>query len=84
MLLGMEVGQATLCSMGTQLPPEKGHTQPSRNFWPMSIVVTRLDDQVATWYGVKHRLRRRCVRWGRSLEAPSFRFMSIVTKWLDG
>jgi len=30
--------QATLCSMGTQLPPEKRAHPP--NFWPMSIVAT--------------------------------------------
>jgi len=44
MLIGMEVGQATLCSMGTQLPPEKGHTHPSPNFvpcllWPHSWMI---------------------------------------------
>jgi len=41
MPLGMEVGlgQATLCSMGTQLPQKKGHSPP--NFWPMSFVAKR-------------------------------------------
>ena len=44
MALGIEVGlglQATLCSIGTQLPPEK-RTHPPPNFWPMSIVPKRL------------------------------------------
>ena len=27
-------------------------------------------DQDATWYGGKRRLRRRCVRWGRSTQLP--------------
>ena len=42
MLIGMEVGQATLCSMWTQLPPEKGLTHPTQ-LWPMSIVAKWLD-----------------------------------------
>jgi len=39
MPLGMEVGlgQATLCSMGTQLPLEKKAQSPP-NFWPISVV----------------------------------------------
>ena len=53
---------------------------------------------LGTDYGGKARPRRRCVRWGRSSPekghsaaappkrgtAPSFRFMSIVAKRLDG
>jgi len=31
-----------LCSMWTQLPPEKGHTHPA-NFWPMSVVAKWVD-----------------------------------------
>jgi len=34
---------ATLCSMWTQLPPEKRAYPPSPNFWPMSIVAKWLD-----------------------------------------
>ena len=46
MALGMEVGlgPATLCSMGTQLPPEqRAHPLPP-SFWPMFIVAKRLDE----------------------------------------
>ena len=45
MSIGMEVGlaQATLCSIGTQLPREKNGTPTPPNFWPMSIVAKRLD-----------------------------------------
>jgi len=34
---------ATLCSMWTQLPPEKEAYPPPPNFWPVSIVAKRLD-----------------------------------------
>jgi len=35
--------QATLCSIETQLPPEKKSHPPPPTFWPMSIVAKRLD-----------------------------------------
>ena len=33
--------QATLCYMGTQPPPRKGHSSPLSHFLPMSIVANR-------------------------------------------
>ena len=44
MALGMEVslGAGNFVLDGTQLPPKKG-AQPPYNFWPMSVVVKRLD-----------------------------------------
>jgi len=35
--------QATLCSMGTQLPQKKAPHPPPANFWPMSVVAKQLD-----------------------------------------
>jgi len=51
MPLGMEVGvgQATLCSLETQLPPEKRHTHPTR-FGPCLLWPNGRMDQDATWY----------------------------------
>jgi len=71
MPLGMEIGlglsaQATLCSMGTQLPPEKGHTHPHPICGPCVLWPNGWMNQDATWHRGKHRLWRRCVRWGRS------------------
>jgi len=45
MPLGMEVGlgSGTLCSMGTQLSPEKNGTPTPPNFWLMSIVAKWVD-----------------------------------------
>jgi len=63
--------------MGTQLPQKKGTPTPTQCLAPTSVVAKRLGwgcisgilippYQDATWYGGKCRLRRRCVRWGRS------------------
>ena len=73
--------------------PTKKDTPTPPNFWPLSIVA-----QTAGWIKMPHGTdaitsvqgpRRRCGRWGRSsllkrAQAPSFRFMSIVAKRLDG
>jgi len=67
--------------------PQKGAKPPifgPRLLWPNGWM-----DQDATWYRGKRRLRRRCVRWGSQLpptgaQSPSFRFVSIVAKRLDG
>jgi len=80
--------QATLYSMGAQVPREKG-TAPHPIFGPCLLWQNGWIDQDMTWYGGKPRLRRRCVRWGRSSPpkrgtTPSFRFMSTVAKRLDG
>jgi len=88
--LGMEIGlgpgdfvfdgdPATSRRKGTP-PPNFGLCL----LWPSGWM-----DQDATFYGGKHGPKRRCVRWGRSsplkgAQPPSFRFMSIAAKWLDG
>jgi len=56
--LGTEIGLSLGDTMldGTQLAPEKRAQPPHPIFGWM--------DQDATWYGVKPRPRRRCVRWG--------------------
>jgi len=73
---------ATLCSMWTQLPPEKGHTHPTqflaRLLWPNGWM-----DEETAWYGSGPRPRPHCTRWGptshgRGTAAPSFRPMSTV------
>jgi len=74
---------ATLCSMWTQLPPEKKAHPPPSIFctcllWPNSWM-----DEDATWYGSRPRPRPHCTRRGpsyreRCIAAPSFRPMSTV------
>ena len=51
--------------MGTHLPlPKKGPEPPI--FGPCLLWTNGWVDQDATWYGGRHRPRRRCVRWGPS------------------
>jgi len=81
--------QATLFSMGTQLPGVKRAHPPHPIFGPCLWWPNGCMDHGATWYGGKRRPRRRCVTWGCSSPykrgtVPSFRFMSIVAKRLDG
>jgi len=79
MPLGMEAGDFVL-DRDPAPAPHKGAEPPifgPRVLWPNCCM-----DQDATWYGGKPRPRRRCARWGRS--SPSFRFMSIMAKRLDG
>jgi len=66
MPLGMEAGLGPGDWMGTQLPPEIGHTHPYPIFGPCLLWPHRSMDQDATWYGGKRRPRRRYVIWGRS------------------
>jgi len=58
--------QTTLCSMGTQLPPEKRAHPPHPIFGPCLVWPNGWMDQATTWYEGKRRPRRRCGRWGRS------------------
>jgi len=58
--------QATLCSMGTQLPPEKRAQPPHPIFrlcllWPNGWM-----DEDAAWYGSRPRPRPHCIRRGPS------------------
>jgi len=47
---------ATLCSMWTQLPPEKGHTHPHPIFGPCLLWPNVwMDEDVANWYGSRPR-----------------------------
>jgi len=88
MSLGMEVGQGTLCSMGTQPLPKKGAEPPV--FGPCVLRPNGCMDQDATWYGGRPGPRQHCVRWEPSsppqkgVEPPNCRPMSIVAKRLDG
>jgi len=89
MPLGMEVAsaQSSLCSMGTQLPPEKGHTHPqflAHVYW----------GQTAGWIKIPLCTEVKVGSGDVALDgvtappkrgtAPSFRFMSIAAKRLDG
>jgi len=68
MRLGMEVGlgPGDFVFDGDPTPsPEKRHS-PHPIFGPCLLWPNGWMDQDATWYGGKHRPRRRCVRWGRS------------------
>ena len=61
------------------------HHFPTHVLWPNGWM-----DQDATWHGGWPRPRPHCVRWGlssplkRGTEPPTYRFMSIVAKRLDG
>jgi len=58
--------QATLCSMGTQLPSEKRVHPPHPIFGPCLLWPNGWMDEDATWYGSRPRPRRHCVRRGPS------------------
>jgi len=88
------LAQATLCSMGTQLPqkwdpapPEKGHN-PHPIFGPCLLWPNGWMDQDAAWYGCKPRPRRRCVRWGcssplKGAQPPVFGPCMFPNGWMD-
>jgi len=65
MPLGIEIAsaQATLCSTGTQLPPEKRHNPPTQLLAHVYCGQTAgwID---ATWYGSRPQPRPHCVRRG--------------------
>ena len=82
------MAKATLCSMGTQLPPRKRGTAPTEfladvycgqmSGWikmPLGMEVYLSPDDVVS-DGVAAPPKRGI--------APNFRFMSLVAKWLDG
>jgi len=52
----------TLCSMETQLPPEKRAHQPPLNFGPCLLWPNGWMDEDATWYGSRPRPRPHCIR----------------------
>jgi len=58
--------QATLCSMGTQVPPEQSAHPLSPSFWPMFLWPNGWMDEDATWYGSRTRPRPHCIRRGPS------------------
>jgi len=85
--LGTEVGlgPGDCVLWGPSLPQKKGHTHPTQ------FLAHVYCGQTAGWIKMPLHLvrRQRCVRWGRSsplkgAQSPSFRFMSIVAKRLDG
>jgi len=88
MPLGMEVGlastQATLCSIGTQLPREKRHTHSHPIFGPCLLWPNGWMDEDANCYGSRPRHRPRgpcCPRKGHSSPlAPSFRSCLLCKK----
>ena len=66
--------------MGTQLPPEKRHTQPHPIFGPCLLWPNGWMDEDTTCYGSKPRPRPHFIRRGassreRGIAAPSFRPM---------
>ena len=69
-------------------PPPKGHRSPI--FDPYLLPPNGCMDQDVTWYEVRPRRRRRCVRWGsrcpfpkRGADPQNFRPTFIVTKRLS-
>ena len=80
MPLGTDVGldlYATLCSMWTQLHPEKRHTHPHPIFDPCLLWPNGWMDEDAAWYGSRPRPRSRFTRRGpnsrkRGTAAPLF------------
>jgi len=89
MPLGMEIGlvsaQVMLCSIGTWLPPEKGHTHSHPIFGSCLLWPNGWMDEGATWCGSRPRQRPRgpsCPRkWhGRPPSPTLFSPMSIVQK----
>jgi len=70
MPLGTEVGlglrdiEFDVIDVDPGTPRKKGTPTPP-NFWPMSIVAKRLDED-ATWYGSRPRPRPHCIRRGPS------------------
>jgi len=63
--------------MGSQLPPEKGHTHPTQFFGPCLLWPNGWMDEDATCYACRHRPRPHCVRRGpscpqRGTTAPLF------------
>ena len=80
MPLGTDVGldlYATLCSMWTQLHPEKRHTHPHTIFDPCLLRPNGWMDEDAAWYGSRPRPRSRFTRRGpnsrkRGTTAPLF------------
>ena len=72
MPLSTEVGlglYATLCSMGTQLHPEKGHTH-IPNFGPCLLWPNGWMDQDSTWHGGRPWSCTHCARWRHSCPPP--------------
>jgi len=79
--------QATLCEMGTQLPPQKRGRAPQM-FGPYLLWPNGWMDQGATWYGGRPRLRRHCVRWRPSSPSPkrgrSLQILDPCLLWPNG
>jgi len=86
--LGMEVGLGPddFVFDGDPATPRKKEYPHPILLWPNGW----MDQDATRYYGGKRRLRRCCVRWGRSSPVkeaqppPHFRFMSIVAERLDG
>jgi len=81
MPLGMEIDlvPGDFLFDGDPAPPQKKRHSPTQ------FLAHVYCDQTAGWI----KIRQSCVRWGRSsplksTQPPSFQFMFIVAKWLDG
>jgi len=55
-----------MCSMGTQLPPQKGGGAPSPIFGPCPLWPNAWMDQDGTWHGRGPLSTPHCARWGPS------------------
>jgi len=64
--------QATLCSMGTQLLQNRGHTHHHPVFGPCLLWPNGWMDEDATWYESRPRPRPHCIR--RGLCSPRKRY----------
>jgi len=90
MPLGMEVGfgSGDFVFDGDPATPSKRAHPPHPIFGPCLLWPNSWMDEDATWCGGKRGPRRRCVRSGRSFPkrgtVPSFRFLSVVAKRVDG
>jgi len=60
--VGVGSAQATLCSMGTKLPPEKIAHSPHPIFGPCLLWPNSWMDEHATWCGSRRRHRPYCIR----------------------
>jgi len=80
--------QATLCYMGTQLPPKKGGTDLSPIIGPCLLWPNGWMHQDTTWYGGRPRCRRHVLDGDPAplkgtQPTPNPRLMCIVAKRLD-
>jgi len=82
MPIGMEVGLGvdTLCYMGTELRPHKGHSSPHPILGPCLLWANGWMDQDVTSYGGRPQRRQHYVRWHVGLQIAR-RFEPSIVLW---